>query len=79
MSNHYHLPRISIDLANAKLRSLALAAEAFILLEDPPRKDELIRRLGGNAYAERVVEEIQGIAHKIQGTYKPRTDTQTSR
>lgn len=74
VSNHYHLPRASTDLAAAGLREPPQPAEAFILLEDRTLKETLVERLGGGPLAERMVEEIQGMADKLQGTYAPRTD-----
>jgi hypothetical protein len=74
VSNHYHLPRAFLDLAAGNLPIPIYPAEAFWLLEDERRKNDLIERLGGGALAERVAEEVQGIAHKLRGTYKPRTD-----
>lgn len=74
VSNHYHLPRAALDLYAVGLQFPLYAAEAFWLLEDESRKNTLIQRLGGNAYAERVAEEIQGIAHKLAGAYTPRAD-----
>lgn len=74
VSNLYHVPRAALDMRAAGLTLPLYAAEAFILMESPDRKSELIERLGGSALAERYAEEAQGIAHKLLGTYKPRTD-----
>jgi hypothetical protein len=74
VSNHYHLPRAALDLRHARIRVPLYPAEAFLLLENHLWKHNLIKRFGGNALAERMVEEIQGIADKIRGTYRPRTD-----
>ncbi|MEK7639011.1 MAG: YdcF family protein [Patescibacteria group bacterium] len=74
VSNHYHLPRACLDLKAAGLSIHTYPAEAFWLLEDENRKNGLIRRLGGGPLAERMTEELQGIAHKLRGTYQPRTD-----
>lgn len=74
VTNLYHIPRASLDLWSAELSMPSIAAEAFILIENPNRKNELIERLGGSAFAERAAEEIHGIADKLRGTYKPRTD-----
>jgi hypothetical protein len=74
VSNHYHAPRAALDLVAAGLLMPFYSAEAFWLLENPDGKEVLVERLGGNPYAERTVEEIQGIAHKLKGTYNPRTD-----
>lgn len=74
VSNLYHLPRAFLDLTAGNLPVPIYAAEAFWLLEDERRKNDLIERLGGGALAERITEEVQGIAHKLRGTYKPRTD-----
>lgn len=74
VSNFYHIPRASLDLAAAKLELPLYPAEAFWFLENEDRKLELITRLGGGSLAERIAEEVQGIADKLRGTYKPRTD-----
>ena len=74
ISNHYHIPRALLDLYAAGINMRAYPAESFLLLEDAARKNDLIERLGGGPLAERCAEEIQGIADKIRGTYKPRTD-----
>lgn len=74
VSNHYHLPRAALDLKHARVRLPLYPAEAFLLLENHLWKHDLIMRFGGNALAERMTEEIQGIADKIRGTYRPRTD-----
>jgi hypothetical protein len=72
-SNHYHLPRIVMDLLTKGLAPNVLPAEAFWLLE-AGRKDDLLRHLQGDRLAERVAEEIQGAADKMRGVYKPRMD-----
>jgi hypothetical protein len=74
VTNLYHIPRAALDIAAAGLRLKLFAAEAFLLLQNPSFKDAIIERLGGGALAERCGEEIQGIADKIRGTYKSRTD-----
>ena len=78
VTSHYHVPRALMDIEAAGLAVKMRCAEAFILLEDMARKDvlkeEIIAELGGNAKAERDGEEIQGIAQKLEGTYKSRTD-----
>lgn len=74
VTNLYHLPRASMDLHANGLSMQLIAAEAFWLLEDIDRKNMLIERLGEGPLAERCAEEIQGVADKIRGTYKPRTD-----
>ena len=78
VSNHYHLPRISLDLAVAGIFLRLYPAESFILLQDKSRKGEVIRLLGGGPLAERVAEEIQGIDDKWAGVYQPRTDSKAS-
>jgi hypothetical protein len=74
VTNHYHVPRAALDIANAGLRLRLFAAEAFLLLENPLFKNSLIEQLGGGPLAERCAEEIQGIADKIRGVYQSRTD-----
>lgn len=74
VTSHYHVPRAHLDLVAANLPIPIYAAEAFWLLENESRKNELIERLGGGPLAERISEELQGVAHKLNATYKPRTD-----
>ena len=50
------------------------AAESLYLIEEPSHKNELVRRLGEGPLAERMVEEIAGIADKIRGSYQSKTD-----
>ncbi len=78
VSNLYHLPRAFLDLMAGNLPIPIYAVEAFWLLEDESRKAKLIERFGGGSLAERMAEEVQGIAHKLRGTYKPRTDVKPS-
>lgn len=73
-SNLYHLPRAAMDMQAAGITAPMIATEAFWLLEDRSRKNLLIERLGGGPLAERMTEEVQGIADKLSGTYAPRTD-----
>ena len=75
MTNHYHLPRASMDMAAKRIPVQGFAAEALLLVENPNRKNDLIQSLGEGPLAERVVEEIAGIADKIRGTYQSKTDT----
>lgn len=75
VTSHYHIPRADMDLRSARLLMPAYSAEAFWLLEGGGRKYHLIERLGGGPLASRIAEEIQGIADKFRGAYKPRTDT----
>lgn len=76
VSNHYHLPRIQFDLRANKLLIATYPAEAFQLLnckspeERTARKSELIERLGSGHLAERLAEEINGIADKLIGSYR---------
>lgn len=74
VSSFYHLPRIQHDLFLDRKLIPCFPAEVFILLEDESRKSLLISLLGGGLLAERIAEEIQGIAHKIKGIYQPKTD-----
>lgn len=74
ITSHYHIPRAAMDIAAAGLRLQMVAAEAFMVLEDAATKDRIIHELGSNPLALRCAEEIQGIAHKLAGTYKSRTD-----
>jgi hypothetical protein len=78
VSSHYHLPRVHMDLwANGLLMPI-FSAEAFSLLarEDPKErliyKDQMIRRFGQGALAQRMVDEIGGIADKMRGIYGDR-------
>lgn len=72
VSNLYHLPRTFLDLVTANLPIPIYPAEAFWLLEDGSRKQHLIESFGGGPLAERIAEELQGIANKISGIYKAR-------
>lgn len=74
VTNHYHLPRASMDLVVNDLRMPLFAAEALILVGRPDCKDLIVHNLGGGPLAERIGEELAGIADKIRGTYAPRTD-----
>ncbi len=73
-TSHYHIPRAAMDIAAEGLSLKMIAAEAFMVLEDPTTKDRIINALGSNALAMRCAEEIQGIADKLAGTYRSRTD-----
>ncbi len=74
VTSHYHIPRAAMDLEAVGLSLTMIAAEAFMVLEDATAKDRIIEELGDNALAMRCAEEIQGIAHKLAGTYQSRTD-----
>lgn len=74
VSNLYHLPRAAMDIASAGLRLGMMAAEAYVLLEDPKAKQHIIKALGGGPLAMRYAEEVQGMADKLRGTYQSRTD-----
>ena len=73
-TSHYHIPRAAMDIAAEGLSLPIIAAEAFMILEDKTSKDRIIHELGGSPLAMRCAEEIQGIAHKLAGTYQSRTD-----
>lgn len=82
MSNLYHTVRASMDLSAAGLPMRLFAAEGLWLVEGGKhetegwlRKNDLLRRVGDDPHSERCVEEMAGIADKILGTYKARTDT----
>lgn len=72
VSNHFHLPRASILLATAGVQLPLYPAEIFLLVENTNRKQEIVERLGGSPLAERVGNELEGVAHILLGTYKPR-------
>ncbi|NBV76651.1 hypothetical protein EBR66_00575 [bacterium] len=74
VTNHYHLPRAAMDISAAGLMLPLFSAESFLLLAEKWSKEQLIDAFGQGTLAERVAEEIQGIADKLRGTYKPRTD-----
>lgn len=74
VTSHYHVSRAYMDLQEAKLNIPVYSAEAFWLLEQAGRKNLLIERFGGDDLAKRVAVEINGIADKIRGTFKSRTD-----
>jgi hypothetical protein len=75
LSSHYHLPRVQMDLQAANLALRVYPAEAFLLLksETPEErkalKRQLIIRFGAGSLAERMVQEVNGIADKIGGVY----------
>lgn len=69
-SNFYRIPRLLIDLVGVGFPPV-YPVEAFILVEDESRKNDLIERFGGGHWGNCVVEELQGIAHKLCGTYRP--------
>jgi hypothetical protein len=81
VSNHYHLPRAHVELVASGLPLQLFPAEALWLLrsataeERRVRKGQLIVAFGEGPLAERVVEEVNGIADKIVGAYEeaPRT------
>ncbi|MEK7124370.1 MAG: hypothetical protein AAB877_01625 [Patescibacteria group bacterium] len=77
VSNHYHIPRIKMDLRAGGLPLVPIyPAEAFLLVDQEKseeNKQELIIRFGRGPLAERMVEEIQGIAHKLAGTYQAKS------
>jgi hypothetical protein len=74
MTNLYHLPRAHMDIVAHDVPLRLFAAEALYLIEQPDRKNDLVARLGEGPMAERMVEEIAGIADKIRGSYQSRTD-----
>lgn len=74
ISSLYHIPRAAMDIAAEGLKLKMMAAEAYMLLEDPKAKQTIIKALGGNPLAMRYAEEAQGMADKVRGTYKSRTD-----
>jgi len=79
VTSHYHAPRAALMMAKDGLALPVYPAEAFPLLEGMITKDELVHGyLFGGVLAERLGEEIQGIADLIRGTYVPRTDTPAS-
>ena len=73
ISNHYHLPRVQFEMHVIGLTLPVFPAEAFWLLAGGPpakrgdRKRELIAGFGNGPLAERMVEEINGIADKLRG------------
>lgn len=78
VTSHYHVPRAAMMMAAGGLSVPVYSAEAFLLLEGVLTKEELVKGFGGGLLAERMGEEIQGIADLIRGTYVPRTDTPAS-
>lgn len=75
VTSHYHVPRAAQMMAKEGLVLPVISAEAFVLLEGIVTKEELVNRhFGGGPLAERLGEEIQGMADLIRGTYVPRTD-----
>lgn len=81
VSSHYHIPRIHVLLTLAGLTLELLPAEAFTLYEAgtlhelAAQKSGLSLAFGGGSFAERVVEEIAGIAAKLSGEYARSTAT----
>jgi hypothetical protein len=74
MTNLYHLPRAHMDIVAHDVPLQLFAAESLYLIEQPDRKNDLVRRLGEGPMAERMAEEIAGIADKIRGSYQSKTD-----
>lgn len=74
MSNLYHLPRAHLDIVAHDVPLRLFAAESLLLIEQPAIKNDLVQRLGEGPLAERMVEEIGGIADKIRGAYQSKTD-----
>lgn len=74
MTNLYHLPRAHMDVVAHDMPLRLFAAESLYLIEQPDRKNDLVRRLGEGPMAERMAEEISGIADKIRGWYRSKTD-----
>ncbi len=72
VTSFYHLPRVQCDLVDPM--AICYPAEAFSLYANPGLKSDMIENLDEGELAERIVEEIQGIAHKMRGTYQPKTD-----
>ncbi len=78
VTNHYHIPRVQIDLLNLGMPLLTIPAEVFILLEKPERREKLYNELGGCSLADRVIQELSGIADKIAGQYASRNNPQSA-
>jgi uncharacterized SAM-binding protein YcdF (DUF218 family) len=78
VTSHYHALRAVLMMAAGGLPLPVYPAEAFALLEDTVTKEWLVAQFGGGPLAERMGEEIQGIADLIRGTYTPRTDAPAS-
>jgi len=76
VTSHYHVPRAVQMMAKEGLVLPVISAEALVLLEGVITKEGLVNRyFGGGPLAERLGEEIQGIADLLRGTYIPRTDS----
>ena len=74
VSNMYHIPRVALLLESANVHLPLYPAEAFLLIENEEKwKSELIERYGGGSLAKRIVEEAQGVAAMLCGTYKTKT------
>lgn len=74
ITSHYHVPRALYDIFDAGMLRNIVAAESFLMLEDPTSKNRIIEEICGPAYAMRCAEEIQGIRDKITKSYASRTD-----
>ena len=74
ITNLYHLPRAHMDVIAHDVPLRLFAAESLYLIERPDTKNELVHRLGEGPMAERMAEEIAGIADKIRGSYESKTD-----
>lgn len=74
MTNLYHLPRAHMDLDAHGIPLRLFAAEALWLIEHPDGKNDLVHRFGEGPMAERMVEEVAGIADKLRGSYQSKTD-----
>ena len=79
VTSYYHAPRAAVMMAKDGLVLPVYPAEALVLLEGIVTKEELANRhFGGGSLAERLAEEIQGVAALIRGNYTPRTDAAAS-
>lgn len=70
VTSFYHVPRTQAQLQVKGLILPVYPAEAFTLAERPSYKAELIAEFGGGELADRMVNEIQGIADLLMGRYK---------
>lgn len=76
ITSHYHVPRALFDIVDAGMCRHVIAAESYLMLEDPTSKNRIIEEISGPAYAMRCAEEMQGIREKITKTYVSRTDAE---
>lgn len=70
VTSYYHAPRTQAQLFWKEVLLPVYPAEAFILAECVGYKEPLIEEFGGGPFANRVCNEISGVADLLMGRYK---------